>query len=175
VYGTSIVQGGCASRPGMAYPAIVGRRLDRHVINLGFSGNGPMRPELAPLLAEIDASIYVIDSLPNMNDEQVRHRTEPFVRTLRAARPETPIVLVENIIYQNTLAGAPGRHEAKNAELRAAFARLRESGVEHLHLIPADDLIGHDMEAAVDGTHLTDLGFTRFADAIAPQLRSLLD
>ena len=35
-YGTSITQGGCASRPGMSYPAIVGRRLDRAVINLGF-------------------------------------------------------------------------------------------------------------------------------------------
>src|SRR5262249_28093654 len=65
-YGTSITQGGCASRPGMVHTAILGRRLDWPVINLGFSGNGKMEVELAHLLAEIDAGAYVLDCLPNL-------------------------------------------------------------------------------------------------------------
>ena len=99
VYGTSITQGGCDSRPGMVHTAILGRRLDRPVVNLGFSGNGKMEPELAALLAELDPAAYVIDCLPNMTAEEVGARVEPFVRALRAARPGTPIVLAEDRTY----------------------------------------------------------------------------
>ncbi|MEM9017450.1 MAG: SGNH/GDSL hydrolase family protein, partial [Verrucomicrobiota bacterium] len=82
-YGTSITHGACASRPGMTHPAILGRRFDYPIVNLGFSGNGRMEPEVGALLAEIDAAVYVIDCLPNMNGEQVAERTEPLVRQLR--------------------------------------------------------------------------------------------
>src|SRR5262245_17570807 len=93
-YGTSITQGGCASRPGRVHTAILGRRLERPVINLGFSGNGTMDPEIARLLAELDPAVYVIDCLPNMTAPQVEERAEPFVRTLLKARPKTPVLLV---------------------------------------------------------------------------------
>src|SRR5262249_19903218 len=86
-YGTSITQGGCASRPGMVHTAILGRRLDRPVINLGFSGNGKMEPEMAALLAELDPAAYVLDCLPNMVAEEVEARVEPFVRARRKAHP----------------------------------------------------------------------------------------
>src|SRR3954451_6410732 len=101
VYGTSITQGGCASRPGMVHTAILGRRLDRPVINLGFSGNGKMEPELAGLLAELDPAAYVLDCLPNMTAKEVSARVAPFVRALRTAHPETPIVLAEDQTYAN--------------------------------------------------------------------------
>ena len=104
-YGTSITQGGCASRPGMVHTAILGRRLDRPVINLGFSGNGVMEPEIATLLAELDPAVYVLDCLPNMTAAQVEQRVEPFVRTLRKAHPSTPIVLAEDRTVQQRLVG----------------------------------------------------------------------
>src|SRR5258706_1261216 len=78
-YGTSIVQGGCASRPGMAYPPMLTRRLDVPHINLGFSGNALSEPEVARLLAELDPSVYVLDPLPNMTPQLVADRLEPFV------------------------------------------------------------------------------------------------
>src|SRR5690606_21529276 len=86
VDGTSITQGGCASRPGMVHTAILGRRFDRAVINLGFSGNGKMELEVGRLLAELDAAVYVIDCLPNMDAKEVTERTAPLVRLLRKAR-----------------------------------------------------------------------------------------
>ena len=76
-YGTSITQGACASRPGMAAVAIVGRKLDTSVINLGFSGNGRMQPEIADLLIELDPAIYVIDCIQNMSrfdDDEIFRR-----------------------------------------------------------------------------------------------------
>ena len=176
-YGTSITQGGCASRPGMAHTAILGRRLDCPVINLGFSGNGKLDAELGKLLAEVDAAAYVLDCAPNMPPEMITERTEPFVTALRAARPDTPIVLVENIAYQAGafLPGAKASYTDKNTALRAAHERLTEKGVQGLSYVAGEALLGSDGEATVDGTHPSDLGFQRIADALEPALRKALE
>ncbi|MDH7571394.1 MAG: SGNH/GDSL hydrolase family protein, partial [Armatimonadota bacterium] len=174
-YGTSIVHGGCASRPGMAHPAILGRRLNLPTLNLGFSGNGQMEPEVADLLAELDPCVYVIDCLPNMQAELVAARAEPLVRTLRKARPRTPIVLVEDRTYANAplLPAQRKRNDASRAALRNAYQRLTAEGMGDLHYVPGENLLGDDGEATVDGSHPTDLGFFRMADALEPLLRRL--
>lgn len=175
-YGTSILQGGCASRPGMVHTSILGRWLDRPAINLGFSGNGRMDPELAGLLAEIDASVYVLDTLPNMTTPMVEERVVPFVKALRKARPRTPIVLVESVPHQGE-AFLPNQKKAtaeKNATLRKAYEQLRAAGIPNLIYVPNHNLTGSDGEGSVDGVHLTDLGFFRFAEALDPVLRKAL-
>lgn len=175
-YGTSIVHGGCASRPGMAYPAILSRKLGRETLNLGFSGNGQAEPEVAALLAELDPAVYVIDPLPNLQPKQVTERIEPFVQILRAARPKTPIVLVESVTYTDAHVHQPRRERylGSNAALRAAYQRLFDAGVAGLHYVEGESLLGEDGEATVDGTHPTDLGFARMADVFEPVLRALL-
>ena len=175
-YGTSIVHGGCASRPGMAHPAILGRRLDRAVINLGFSGSGTMDAPVAELIAELDASAYVIDCLPNMSAAQVAERTEPLVRIIRKARPTTPIVLVEDRTYQNAwlLPGPRRRNDTSRAALRKAYENLLKAKVEGLHYVKGEGLLGDDGEATVDSSHPTDLGFVRMADALEPVLKPLV-
>src|SRR5690606_19078766 len=100
-YGTSITQGGCASRAGMSTTAILGRKMDREMINLGFSGSGKMEPEMAHLLAELDPALFFIDCLPNLTAEEVVERVEPFIRILREKRPSTPVVLAEGITYDD--------------------------------------------------------------------------
>ena len=176
-YGTSIVHGACASRPGMAHAAILGRRLGVPVINLGFSGNARMEPELARLIGEIDARIFVVDCLPNMGDaELVRERAEPFVRILREARPDAPIVLVEDRTFANAYwqERVQRAHQARREALKDAYRRLVEAGYERLAYVPGNCLLGADGEDTVDGSHPTDLGFVRLADALEPVLRSLL-
>jgi lysophospholipase L1-like esterase len=176
VYGTSIVQGGCASRPGLAHVAILGRKLDMPTINLGFSGSGKMEPEMAKLLAELDVSAYVLDCLPNMTVEMVRERFEPFVQTLRQARPETPIVLVEHVPHGGE-AFLPGRRtnvERMNRTLRLIHRDLQAKGVTGLSYVPYDQLLGTDGEGTVDGVHPNDIGFLRFADAMEPTLRQVV-
>ncbi len=175
-YGTSITQGGCASRPGMVHTAIIGRRLARPVINLGFSGNGRMEPEMAALLAELDPAVYVLDCLPNMTAAEVTERVEPFVLTLRAARPETPILLVEDRNYTDgfLVASKRERNESSHAALRASHERLTAAGVEHLHYLPGEFLLGDDGEGTVDSSHPTDLGFMRQAAAFQEVLEPLV-
>jgi hypothetical protein len=175
-YGTSITQGGCASRPGMVHTAILGRRLARPVINLGFSGNGKMEPKLAELLAELDPAIYVLDCLPNMNADEVSQRVEPFISIIRRARPETPILLVEDRNYTDgfLVEGKRMRNEASQAALRAAYSRLVEAGDKHVGYLKGEHLLGDDGEGTVDTSHPTDLGFLRQASVFQSALEPLL-
>jgi hypothetical protein len=175
-YGTSILQGGCASRPGMAYPAILGRRLDWPTINLGFSGSARSEPELAALLAELDPAVYVLDPLPNMTAEMVAQRIEPFVLTLRKAHPLTPIVLVESALYPNVQFLAARREQVleANAKLHVVFDRLQRVGQKRIYYLRGEHLFGDDDEATVDGVHPTDLGFLRMANEFEPLLKRVL-
>ncbi len=175
-YGTSITHGACASRPGMVHTAILGRRFDRPVVNLGFSGNGRMDTAVGAFLAEIDAAAYVIDCLPNMEPAQVTEKCVPLVKQLRAARPNTPIVLVEDRRFTNSWI-TPDKekfHDDNHAALKAAFAALKKEGVKNLHYIPGDHLFGDDSEGGTDGSHASDLGFMRQADVMEPILRAAL-
>lgn len=175
-YGTSITQGGCASRPGMVYTAILGRRLDWPVINLGFSGNGKMEVELAELMGKIDAAAYVVDCLPNLAPEEVEKRTEPFVLALRKLRPQTPIVLVEDRTLANStlLPAQKKRNDENRAALRKAFLKMTYEGVASLHYQEGDKFMGDDGDATVDGSHPTDLGFVRQSDVMQPLLKFVL-
>lgn len=172
-YGTSITQGGCASRPGMAYPAILGRRLHRPTINLGFASNGTMDLELGELMSEVDAAAYVIDCLPNMNREMVEQRTAPLVWRLRQAHPQTPIVLVEGIEPRNAWFLTQNRDtmNAMNAALCAVYEQLRAEGVRHLYYVTNKHLLGRSSDTAVDGIHPSDWGFECYADALMPTLK----
>ncbi len=175
-YGTSITHGACASRPGMVHTAILGRRFDRPVINLGFSGNGRMEVEVARLLAEIDAAVFVVDCLPNMHGDEVTERTAAVVQILRDAHPETPIVLVEDRSYANSFLVTT--HRSRNANSRAAlqaeYEKLIAAGDEHLYCIEGEGMLGDDGEGTADSSHPTDLGFMRQADAFAEVIGPLL-
>lgn len=175
-YGTSITHGACASRPGMVHTAILGRRYQRPVINLGFSGNGRMEPEVGELLTELDAAVYVIDCCPNLNGPETAARTRPLVEQLRKARPETPIVLVEDRRYTDAwlVTSKAARNDGNHQALRTAYEDLLQAGVKHLYYIEGDSLLGEDGEGAVDSSHPNDLGFLRQAEAFARVLDPLL-
>jgi hypothetical protein len=175
-YGTSITHGASASRPGMVHTAIIGRHLDVPVINLGFSGNGRMDAAVGDFLTEIDAAVYVIDCLPNMGPSQVLEKCGPLVKQLRAKRPTTPIVLVEDRRYTNDWIRPEQAkfHTANHAALKAVFETLKKEGVTNLHYIAGDDLLGDDAEGAADGSHPNDLGFVRQAAVMEPVIRQSL-
>jgi hypothetical protein len=175
-YGTSITHGASASRPGMVHTAILGRRFDLPVVNLGFSGNGRMDAAVGDFLTKIDAAVYVIDCLPNMGPADVRAKCGPLVKQLRAAKPDTPIILVEDRRYTNDwITPAKSKfHDDNHAALKEVFAALQSEGVKNLSYIPGDHLYGDDTEGATDASHASDLGFMRQADVMEPVLRAAL-
>ena len=165
-YGTSITQGGCASRPGMAHTNIISRKLDVDCINYGFSGNGRMETPIVELISEIDARFYVIECLQNMDSEQVSERVKPLVDIIRTKHPHTPIVLVENMMY--TMAFLDQTQETRliqeNAALKNEYDKIIKSGTPNIFYIKDNKDFLVDNEGTVDGVHLTDLGFLRYAD-----------
>lgn len=175
-YGTSILHGACASRPGMAWPSIVGRALDREVINLGFSGNGTMEKEVGQFLVELDPALFLIDCLPNMTPEQVTERAAPLVRQLREKRANTPILLVEDRTFGNAWFDTKraAEHIERRQALRDAFAALQKEGVPGLHLLRGEGLLGDDDEGTTDGSHPNDLGMFRQAQRVIAALRPIL-
>jgi len=175
-YGTSITQGGCASRTGMAYPSILARMLDRQTINLGFSGNGRLDLEVAEAMADLDASCFVIDCLPNCTPELMRENYIRFFQILRDKNPQVPILLVENLHYSH-MAFSTSVNEtvnAKNTLLQEIYRELKKKGDRRVYYLKADNLIGNDLEPSVDGVHLTDLGFLRLAQNMYPVIRKLI-
>lgn len=177
VYGTSIVQGGCASRPGMAYPAICGRETDRPWVNLGFSGNGKLEEEVFRMIADRRSALILVDCLPNTDAELVRSRMIAGIRIIRAAQPAVPIGIIENIRYSSTYLVDSLREKiaAKNSEARAAYADVTRDGITGVTYIETGGFTGTDHEGAVDGTHLTDLGFKRMADHLVPVVKEMLN
>ncbi len=104
VYGTSITQGGCASRPGMSYPNILDRELNREFINLGFSGNGKLDYEIAELMAtRHDASLFILDFIPNVTAEEIKEKTKTFFQILRRDNPNTPVLFIETAIFPHSV------------------------------------------------------------------------
>lgn len=164
-YGTSITQGYCASRAGMTYVAMLGRWLDREVINLGLPGNGKMEPEVVQFLAEIDASAFVLDCLPNMVEADIHNNLEKCVRTIRDRHPRTPILVVEDRIYADAFLQVVHRthNERNRMASREAFARMKRDKIGGLYYLKADNLLAADGEDTIDGSHPTDLGYLRMA------------
>lgn len=180
VYGTSIAQGACASRPGMAWTNILSRRLNTPFINLGFSGNGRLEPALLDLLTEIDAKVYVLDCLPNMTTaymptNELKKRIVNAVVQLRSEKPFTPILFTEHDGYSDGAIN-PVRYKEyteANKALDEMFDSLRTKGVQQIYLLKKE-AINQGIETMVDGTHPSDAGMMRYADAYEKKLKEIL-
>lgn len=177
MYGTSILQGGCASRPGMAHTNILGRRLGKEVINLGFSGNALLDYEIAGLMASVDdPGVFVLDYVPNASAEQIGEKGEKFFRILRDAHPDVPVIFIEDPQFPHLRFDQAIRKEVdrKNAAQKSLYESLKKAGEKNIYYISTDGLIGDDGEATVDGIHFTDLGMERYVDAVLPVIRKAM-
>jgi hypothetical protein len=177
-YGTSITQGGCASRSGMSYQAILGRMLNLDFVNLGFSGNGLGEPEVARAVAEIDASCFVFDFAGNNPTlESLAQAYAPFLETVRAKHPDTPILAVTPIYSAREAGGDParGKSQAMRDHIRLVVSRRIAEGDRHIQLVEGTDLLGPAQgDGLVDGAHPNDLGFQWMAEGLAARLRKVL-
>lgn len=178
VYGTSIAHGACSSRPGMAWANIVRRNLDMPLVNLGFSGNGRLEPELVDLVNELDAAVYVLDCMPNLTqktEQEVTVLVLDAVAKIRA-KSNTPILLVEHAGYSNapTNAAQYELYTRLNRGQRVAFDKLMNEGTPNLFYLTHDQL-GFSPDSWVDYVHPSDLGAQKQADAVTAKLKEILN
>ena len=181
VYGTSIAQGGCATRPGLAWTSILQRKLDRPLINLGFSGNGRLDKALLDLMTEVDAKIYVLDCLPNltavnMTPVELKKRIITAIKILQEKRPGIPILLTEHDGYTDEGINEKRKieYQSVNLILKEAVDSLLASGIKNLYQLSKEE-INQDIETMVDGVHPNDIGMMRYAEAYEKKIRKILE
>ena len=173
VYGSSITQGGCSSRPGMAYTHIMRRTLNEEVYNMGFSGAGLLEPEMTEILNKLDPKLMILDCVANMcflEDKFFIERYNYFYDVFRKSHPKTPVLVIEQPYFTNSWAWLD-EFELKNYVLRDVVSKWKDKNVFYLK---GDDLYGHDFEASTDGVHPTDLGFLRMSQEIVPYVKEIL-
>lgn len=174
-YGSSITQGGCASHSGMSYQAILSRHLNVDFVNLGFSGNGMGEPEVAKLVASIDASCYVLDFGVNLpSADSVAKVYGPFIDIIRRTRPKTPIIAVTPIYMVYEYWG-PNKVTFMRDIIRKEVARRRRAGDQNIMLVEGFELLGPELSSAfVDGVHPNDLGMQAMAEGLQPYVAQVL-
>jgi hypothetical protein len=177
-YGSSITQGACASRASLSYPAILQRRLNVDFVNLGFAGNGNGEPEVAELVAEVDAACYVMDFAVNVPTPSALETVYvPFLEVVREKRPDAPIICISPVHSDREYnrAWVRQKHEGQRDVVRAAVGVLRQRGDENIALVEGHALIGPDHSVGLsDGLHPNDLGFVGMANGLEAPLREAL-
>ncbi len=178
VYGTSIAQGGCASRPAMGWTNILSRKLDYPVVNLAFSGNGRMEKEMVDLIDEIDAALYIYDCLPNMAGLDSEIITEKMIYGVEKLREkhDAPILIVDHCGYRNDniSKGSKENVERVNKASYDAYLSLKQSGVQNLYYLSQSE-INMPEDGCVDYIHPSDLGMQVYAEAYEKKVREILD
>ncbi len=178
IYGTSVTQGGCASRPGMAYTNILSRALNTEVINLGFSGSGKGEPDVIRTLASVpDPKLYILDYEANTTGDLGQTLPEA-IQTIRANHRKVPILVVSRIAFAKDLTHDDARTTGEtNRVLQAeVVAAKRRAGDTLVHFLDGSTLLGPDFdECTVDGVHPSDLGFMRMARSMEPVIQAILE
>ena len=172
-YGSSITQGGCASRPGMTYEAILSRKLEFDYINLGFSGNAKGEQEMADYIASLDMSVFVYDydfNAPTCEHLELTH--ENFFKTVRKKNPCLPVIMMSRPKFYTN------EHIDKMKDIiKKTYVNAKNSGDKNVYFIDGITLMNERIRdnGTVDGTHPTDLGFFSMAEKIEPILKKMLE
>lgn len=172
-YGSSITQGGCASRPGMSYQAILTNSLNIDHINLGFSGNAKGEQVMAEYIASLEMSAFVLDYDHNAPSiEHLRETHEAFFKTIRNANPTLPILILSRPVKFLDETGL------KRLEIiKTTYENALKNGDKNVYFIKGNDLMRDEIGelGTVDGCHPTDLGFFSMAKRIEPVLKEMLN
>lgn len=177
-YGNSITQGGCASRPGNAYEAILSRRLSCDHVNLGFSGSGCGETEMAEYVASLPMSVLVMDYDANSpSEETLRATHEPFYRIVREKNPDLPIVFITSSGILLKKKTGYGDSAVRRDIIYETYTHAKEAGDKNVYFIGGEEIFaGEDWDSCtVDGSHPNDLGFYRYAMRIEKTLAPLLE
>lgn len=170
-YGHSITQGGCASRPGNAYPSILSRRLNVDHVNLGFSGGGRGEQEIADYIASLDMQVLVMDydhNAPNAQHLQETH--EPMFKTIRAKHPLLPVIMMTS----TTMPRFSDNRAKRRDIIYSTYLHAKESGDENVYFWDGSQFDPYHDYATVDGSHPNDYGFVVIADSLEPVLKKAL-
>ncbi len=165
-YGSSITQGGCASRPGNCYQNYLSRVFDLDYVNLGFSGSGCGEDTIIEYLANLEMSAFISDYDHNSpNPEHLSRTHEKLYRAVREKHPDVPYIMLSRPDYR-------GREEddRRRAVIMQTYQNALSGGDRKVWFVDGASIFSGDCadSCTVDGTHPNDLGFYRFFKALQP-------
>lgn len=172
-YGSSITQGGCASRPGNCYQNIISRKFDCDYINLGFSGNGKAEEAIVSYMASLDISAFVCDYDHNAPTLEYLDQTHSRLYDLfRSKQPLTPVVFISKPDFNNS----NGEDNKRRTVIYNTYQNAVDRGDKNVYFIDGETLFGKENRdcCTVDGCHPNDLGFERMARVIGGVLEKIL-
>lgn len=162
-YGSSITQGGCASRPGNCYQGFITRRFNCDYINLGFSGSAKAEDNMIEYLTGLDMSVFVLDYDHNAPTvEHLNNTHQKLFKAVREAHPDLPIIILTapKYILDDTFA-------KREKLIRKTYDDAVAAGDKNVYFISGKELMKHCRnEGTVDGLHPTDFGFASIAKVL---------
>lgn len=182
VYGTSIAQGACATRPGLAWSNILGRAVKNPIINVAFSGNGRLEQPIINHINQVDAAVFILDCIPNLSitkdrtAQQLDSLLVNAVTEIRKKHPKTPIIITEHSSgFNNAIFNQDKNKEYEKSSIvaREFVSRLKKSGDKHLYLLSNRE-IGLDINSTVDYAHPNDIGMMKIAEAYQKLISKVL-
>ena len=177
LYGTSIAQGACASRPAMAWGTILQRSLDYPLINLGFSGNGKLEKEVLQFIGEMDARLYILDCMPNLPNQKEEDITALAIAAVKQLREKhsAPILLIEHGGYSNMYMDSIKYNEVTqiNRASRKAYEQIQSEGIKDVYYLSREDL-NIPSDGWVDYVHPSDFGMKQQAIVVERKVREIL-
>lgn len=171
-YGSSITQGGCASRPGRSYQSVLERQLNVDYVNLGFSGNAKGEVEMGEYIKNLPMSVFVYDYDHNAKTvEQLQSTHERMFLQIREANPDLPIVMMNRPKYF-----LDEKEKERRAVIETTYQNALARGDQNVYFISNEQLTALcGNEGTVDGAHPTDFGFASMAEAVYPVLKEIID
>ena len=162
-YGSSITQGGCASRPGTCYQGHLSRRFNIDYINLGFSGSARGEDVMADYIKNLDMSLFVYDYDHNAPDvEHLRKTHEKMFKTIRQQNPDLPVIMLSRPVYSLK----EDEVERRNI-VETTYKNAVANGDKNVFFLDGPQLMSLcKNEGTVDNCHPTDFGFASMAQAI---------
>ena len=173
-YGSSITQGGCASRPGLSYQSIIERMTNVDYVNLGFSGSAVAEDKMAEYIAGMDMSLFVYDYDHNAGSPEYLEKThEKMFKTIRKVHPDIPIICA-SMPYEECMQ----RSDERRAAIKKTVANAILNGDNNVYFIDGRDfskVFGNKNDLTVDNCHPNDYGFMCMAKVFGDKIKELLD
>ena len=159
----------------MTYVARYGRDNGLYCINMGFSGQGRLQESFAHALADTDADAFVFDQFSNPPAKEIRERFDKFVDIIRESHPDTPLIFIQTIRRERrNFNQAADEFEAAKQAAGEEMVRARMKKDKNIWFIDSKGFLGNDSLGTADGTHPTDVGFSRILDKLTPRLNKIL-